>query len=80
MFLGMVVQVPSAIKTSWVRSSNCPGGRGPGRRSAKLQLARRLGVDEKEVRRLPGPHHGSRLPRIAEAVQALGKRLVVGLA
>ena len=45
----------------------------------KLQLARRLGVDEKEVRRLLDPHHGSRLPRIAEAVQALGKRLVVGL-
>lgn len=48
--------------------------------SARLQLARRLGVDEKEVRRLPDPHHGPRLPRIAEAVQAPGKRLVVGLA
>ncbi|MFT3822225.1 MAG: type II toxin-antitoxin system HicB family antitoxin [Rubrivivax sp.] len=47
---------------------------------SKLQLARRLGVDEKEVRRLLDPHHGSKLPRIAEAVQALGKRLVVGLA
>lgn len=45
----------------------------------KVQLAQRLGVDEKEVRRLLDPHHGSKLPRIAEAVQALGRRLVIGL-
>jgi len=43
------------------------------------QLARRLGVDEKEVRRLLDPHHGSKLPRIAEAVRLLGQRLVIGL-
>lgn len=46
---------------------------------SKLQLAKRMGVDEKEVRRLLDPHHGSKLPRIAEAVQALGQRLVIGL-
>ena len=46
----------------------------------QAQLARRLGVDEKAVRRLPDPHHGSKLPHIAEAVQAPGKRPVVGLA
>lgn len=45
----------------------------------KLQLAKRLGVDEKEVRRLLDPHHGSKLPRIAEAVQALGKRIRIEL-
>jgi len=45
----------------------------------KLQLAQRLGIDEKEVRRLLDPHHGSKLPRIAQAVQALGRRLVIGL-
>lgn len=45
----------------------------------RQQLARRMGVDEKEVRRLLDPHHGSKLPRIAEAVQLLGKRLVVSL-
>ncbi|WP_423598405.1 type II toxin-antitoxin system HicB family antitoxin [Roseateles sp. MS654] len=45
----------------------------------KVQLARRLGVDEKEVRRLLDPHHASKLPRIAEAVQLLGRRLVIGL-
>ena len=44
-----------------------------------VQLARRLGVDEKEVRRLLDPHYASKLPRIAQAVSALGKRLVIGL-
>lgn len=46
---------------------------------SKMQLARQLGVDEKEVRRLLDPHYGSRLPRIAEAVSLLGQRLVIGL-
>ena len=45
----------------------------------KVQLAKRLGVDEKEVRRMLDPHYGSKLPRIAEAIQVLGKRLVIGL-
>ncbi|MDH3459575.1 MAG: hypothetical protein OEM00_01080 [Burkholderiaceae bacterium] len=45
----------------------------------KMQLAKRLGVDEKEVRRLLDPHYGSKLPRIAQAVELLGKRLVIGL-
>ncbi len=45
----------------------------------KVQLAKRLGVDEKEVRRLLDPHYGSKLPRIAQAIQVLGRRLVIGL-
>lgn len=45
----------------------------------KVQLARKLGVDEKEVRRLLDPHYGSKLPRIAQAITALGHRLVIGL-
>lgn len=45
----------------------------------KVQLAKRLGVDEKEIRRMLDPHYGSKLPRIAKAVQVLGKRLVIGL-
>ena len=45
----------------------------------KVQLAKKLGVDEKEVRRLLDPHYGSKLPRIAEAIRLLGKRLVIGL-
>ena len=46
---------------------------------SKMQLARQLGVDEKEVRRLLDPHYGSKLPRIAEAISLLGKKLVIGL-
>lgn len=46
---------------------------------SKMQLAKQLGVDEKEVRRLLDPHYGSKLPRIAEAVSVLGQRLVIGL-
>ena len=46
---------------------------------SKIQLARQLGVDEKEVRRLLDPHYGSKLPRIAEAISLLGKKLVIGL-
>lgn len=45
----------------------------------KVQLAKKLGVDEKEVRRLLDPHYGSKLPRIAQAINALGRRLVIGL-
>ena len=45
----------------------------------KVQLAKQLGIDEKEVRRLLDPHYASKLPRIAQAIQLLGKRLVIGL-
>lgn len=44
-----------------------------------VDLARRLGVAEKEVRRMLDPHHPSKLPRMAEAIKALGMRLVIGL-
>ncbi len=43
------------------------------------ELARRLGADEKEVRRLLDPHHKSKLPRIEAALEALGMNLVVSM-
>ena len=46
---------------------------------SKMQLAKQLGVDEKEVRRLLDPHYGSKLPRIAQAINLLGQRLVIDL-
>ena len=46
---------------------------------SNVQLAKALYVDEKEVRRLLDPHYGSKLPRIAQAIQLLGQRLVIGL-
>ena len=45
----------------------------------KAQLAKRLGIDEKEVRRLLDPHYHSKVPRIAKAISLLGKRLVISL-
>ena len=44
---------------------------------SKVDLARRLNHDEKEVRRLLDPRHPSKMPRIEAALAALGKRLVV---
>ncbi len=45
----------------------------------KNELARRLGCDEKEVRRLLCFKHRSQIDRVAGALAALGKRLVVEL-
>jgi antitoxin HicB len=46
---------------------------------SKTELARRLGKDEKEVRRILDPRHPTKLPTLTEALRALGKRLVVGV-
>ncbi len=43
----------------------------------KVQLAARLGIDEKEVRRLLDPHHPSKLLRIEEVLERVGKRVIV---
>jgi antitoxin HicB len=45
----------------------------------KTELARRLGVSENEARRILDPMHATKLPRLAEALGALGRRLVVGV-
>ncbi len=45
----------------------------------KSELARRLGKDEKEVRRILDPKHPTKLPALDDALRALGKRLVVGV-
>lgn len=44
-----------------------------------VQLARKLACDEREVRRMLDPRHPTKLPRIKEALEVLGKRLVVGV-
>ncbi len=43
------------------------------------ELARKLGLDEKEIRRMLDPRHATRLSRIQKALGFLGKRLVVSL-
>jgi antitoxin HicB len=44
-----------------------------------IDLARRLGADEKEIRRFLDPHHRSKLPRLEAALEAMGKKLVIGI-
>ena len=44
-----------------------------------VQLARKLGCDEKEVRRMLDPRHPTKLPRIKEALDVFGKSLVVSV-
>lgn len=46
---------------------------------SKVELASRLGVNEKEVRRMLDPRHSTRLPRLDDAIRALGKKLTVRL-
>jgi antitoxin HicB len=46
---------------------------------SKSELARRIGKDEKEVRRILDPKHSTKLPALTAALRALGKRLVVGI-
>jgi len=45
----------------------------------KVALGKRLGCDEKEVRRLLDPRHPSKLPRLEAALAAAGKRLILGV-
>lgn len=44
---------------------------------SKSELARRLGRNETEVRRILDPHHGTKLDQLEEAAKVLGTRLVV---
>ena len=44
---------------------------------SRLALARRLGVDEKVVRRMLDPRHGTAVRRIGKALRALGHELIV---
>jgi antitoxin HicB len=43
------------------------------------ELASRLGKDGREVRRILDPNHATKLPALIQALQALGRRLVIGV-
>lgn len=45
----------------------------------KRELARRLGKDEKEIRRILDPLHATKLAPLVETLAALGQRLVIGV-
>jgi antitoxin HicB len=47
---------------------------------SKIELARKMGTDEKAVRRILNTAHGTKLPRIAEALKVLGRHLHITLA
>jgi antitoxin HicB len=47
---------------------------------SNVALARRLHVDEKEIRRMLDPRHPTKLPRLQQALAALGKQLIVRVA
>lgn len=46
---------------------------------ANAELARRLEIDEKEIRRMLDPHHATKLPRITEAMRELGQQIVLSV-
>lgn len=51
-------------------------------RNARLSqsaLARLIGKDEAEVRRMLDPYHATKLPALDEALRALGQRLVLAV-
>jgi antitoxin HicB len=43
------------------------------------ELGRRLGLHEREIRRMLDPRHATRLARIEEVLEVLGKRIVLGM-
>lgn len=47
------------------------------KRVSKSQLARKLGVNEKEARRILDPHHATKVPTLERALAVLGKRITV---
>src|SRR5215469_3159179 len=44
------------------------------------ELARRLRLDEKEARRIPDPHHPTKIARIEAALSVLGRHVELALA
>lgn len=48
-------------------------------RISKSEFARRIGKDEKEVRRLLDPGHPTKLGALTDALRKLGRRLVVAV-
>ena len=46
---------------------------------SKSELARRMGCDEKDVRRMLDPRHPTKAPAIEKALALLGRRVVVGI-
>lgn len=46
---------------------------------SQAELSRRLGRDEKEVRRILDPMHATKIDKLSRTLTALGQRLVIGV-
>jgi antitoxin HicB len=46
---------------------------------SNLRLASKLGIDEKEIRRLLDPKHATRLSRIQDVLAKIGRRITISL-
>ena len=46
---------------------------------SKSELGRRIGKDEKEVRRILDPRHKTKLATLTEALRTLGQQLIIGV-
>jgi antitoxin HicB len=46
---------------------------------SKSELGRRLGRDEKEIRRILDPRHNTKLSTLAAALHCLGRQLIIGV-
>lgn len=46
---------------------------------SRSALARKIGKDEAEVRRMLDPYHATKLPALDDAIRAMGRRLTVEL-
>ena len=69
---GIPVPAQSALKAALYEEIRSQGRN-------KVQMAAHLGIDEKEMRRLLDPHHPSKLPRIAEILERVGKHVVISI-
>lgn len=45
---------------------------------SQSEMARRLKIDAKEVRRMLDPKHATKIEKLDEGIRALGRRLIVG--
>jgi antitoxin HicB len=68
----VAVEAPVAAKLAFLDAFREAG-------IGKSEFARRIGKDEKEVRRLLDPKHPTKLSTLTEALHALGQRLVIGV-
>ena len=53
--------------------------RGRGSSITHAELARRIGRDARDIRRILDPDHRTKIPALTAALAALGRRLVVGV-